>query len=638
MMRAVPNTIERPTPTLKPHHWVGALIAALSLGALLGCATAPSKLPEMAVTETYRHPAAGSLIGTRGLYGGFAWRGIPYATPPIGDNRFRAPRPLQAWQGTRETLRFGAACPQYANTWGGDTSVPAGQLAGSEDCLFLNVYAPEHGSSSSPQKPGELPVMFWIHGGGNVSGTSNFYNGSRLASEQNVVVVTLNYRLGFLGWFRHAALRNGASPTDGSGNFGTLDIIRALAWVQENIAAFGGDPGNVTIFGESAGGWNVVSLLASPLAEGLFHRAIGQSSLSWSATPAEAENYVDDAEPGKESSSGEVLIRLLRADGRANSREAAKQAIELMDDHTISQYLRSKTVAELFAVYDVLDDSPEADSEYSCPLMFEDGVVLPGSPLGHAFKPGANFNRVPTILGTNKDEEKLFLLFHPEYVSRLFGFIPRLRDRARYLRDTETITRIWRMMAVDELAKDLARAMPGEFFSYRFDWDEEPTILGVDLGELLGAAHGFEIPFVFGHWNLGPDTYLLFGKKDLPGREALGSAMRSYWSEFAARGHPGKGRSAELPAWSAWTDGAARFAVLDTESGGGIRMSEGSETASDIARSILADSSYLNLRRRCLALAAIYDWAPLSFSTDDYAQIGRGLCHAHPIQELLDSW
>ncbi|MCH7868927.1 MAG: carboxylesterase family protein [Myxococcales bacterium] len=631
-----------------------ALIAMLWLCSAIGCETVPSKIPELPVAESLRHPATGSVIGTHGLYGGFAWRGIPYAAPPIGENRFRAPDSVEPWNGTRRTLRFGASCPQYATSWGGDTSAPDGERVGSEDCLFLNVYAPEFVSSSSAQQPGKLPVMFWIHGGGNLYGTSSFYNGSRLASEQQVVVVTVNYRLGFLGWFRHRALRSDAGPIDASGNFGTLDLIRALEWVQENIEAFGGDPNNVTIFGESAGGWNVVSLLASPLAKGKFHRAIGQSSLSWSTSPARAENYSDDSEPGDESSSGEVLIRLMLTDGRVANREEAKQAIATMDDFSLSRYLREKSVAELFAAYDLPNTDDQADdqadepddeadattraAEYSCPRMFEDGVVLPSTPLGHAFRAGSRFNRVPVMLGTNKDEEKLFLLFKPEYSSQLFGLIPRLHDRSRYLRDTEVITRIWRMMAVDELAKDLARAMPGEVFSYRFDWDEEPSIFGADIGEMLGAAHGFEIPFVFGHWNLGPDTHLLFTKWNLSGRETLGAAMRSYWTEFATLGHPGKGRNAELPHWAAWTDGAARFAILDTERGGGLRMTEGSETALDIASSIIADSSYRTLRRRCMALAAIHDWAPLSFSVEEYATIGRGLCHAHPIQELLDSF
>ncbi len=617
----LPKTTKQNSP-----HGLRAFALVWLVGSALACATPPQTPTAETATASLRHPAAGSVIGTAGRYGGHAWQGIPYAVPPVGPMRFRAPTPLPRWAGTQRAVEFGASCPQYASAWGGDVSAPEGTLVGNEDCLFLNVYAPEATGGE------RLPVMFWIHGGGNVNGTTSFYDGSRLANEQRVVVVTVNYRLGFLGWFRHESLRAGTDRADASGNFGTLDLILALDWVQRNVAAFGGDPNNVTIFGESAGGWNVVSLLASPLAKGKFHRAIGQSSLSWSTHPARAENLVDDPDPGDALSSGETLLRLLVADGRAMDRASAKQVLAAMKGEQIADYLRAKSVAELFAAYD-----PEDDRKFENPRVFEDGHVLPATPLAWAFRPGAPFNRVPVMLGTNKDEEKLFLLFNEDYASHLFGIIPRLRNRERYLRDAETITRIWRMMAVDELARDLARSMPGEVFAYRFDWDEEPTLLWVDLGELIGAAHGLEIPFVFGHWYLGPQTGLLFNDSNRPDREALGASMMSYWTEFAARGHPGKGRDGDLPHWAAWTEGAARFNILDTDRDGGMRMTEGSETADDIAASILADASYETVRNRCRALAAIHDWAPLAFTERDYTEAGRGFCHAHPMRELLES-
>jgi para-nitrobenzyl esterase len=616
-----------------------SLLCCCLMAAAMGCATDPTTNPPFKQSETglhpatLRHPPAGSVIGINGLYGGHAWLGIPYAIPPVGENRFRAPGVPSPWTGTHVAAEYGASCPQFATPVGGDTTVAEGSLSGGEDCLFLNIYAPEGAASGTRRGTGGLPVMFWIHGGGNISGTSSFYDGSRLASEQQVIVVSLNYRLGFLGWFRHRALRAGVSAVDASGNFATLDLIRGLDWVQENIASFGGDPGNVTIFGESAGGWNVVSLLASPLAAGKFHRAIAQSALTWSVPPARAENDRDASVPGDDSSSGEALINLMLADGEVTDRKAAMREIAAMDDASLARYLRAKSISELFAAYD-----PDDSGDYTCPRMFEDGSVLPALPLAHAFRPGKRFNRVPVMLGTNKDEEKLFLLFNREYTSQLFGFIPRLRNRDRYLRDAETITRIWRMMAVDELAKDLARSLPGEVFSYRFDWDEEPSLLWIDVGEMIGAAHGFEIPFIFGHWDLGPDSHRLFDQSNLPGREALSGAMMSYWTEFATRGHPGKGRDGSLPHWAAWTEGASRFAILDTEAGGGLRMTEGSETADDIAASIVADSSYESPMRRCMALAAIYDWAPQSFTARDYSEFGRGLCHEYPIDEMLESF
>jgi len=611
--------------------WIrnGACISTLPLllGALMiACAFQPDPLGDETDATALRHPPAGSVLGGQGRYGGRAWHGIPYAVPPIGPNRFRAPVPLPAWEGTRRAVDFGASCPQYASIWGGEVSEPKGSLVGSEDCLFLNIYAPKDALGE------RLPVMFWIHGGGNTIGTTTFYDASRLASQQRVVVVTVNYRLGFLGWFRHAALREGADRVDASGNFGTLDLILALDWVQKNIASFGGDPGNVTIFGESAGSWNVLSLLASPLASGKFHRAIGQTSVTWSTKPARAENFVDDPEPGHDFSSGEILLRLLVAAGNAEDRQSAKRRLASMSSRETADFLRSRSVEQLFAAYD-----PDDARDYDTPLMFEDGFVLPATPLAQAFRPGATFNRVPVMLGSNKDEEKLFLFFHEDYTSHLFGFFPRLKNRSRYMRDAETITRIWRMLAVDELAKDLSREMPGEVFAYRFDWDEEPSILWIDLGELLGASHGFEVPFIFGHWYLGPQSNFLFDESNRRGREALSAAMMSYWTEFAKNGHPARGRDGNLPLWSAWTEGAHRFNILDTKESGGMRMAEGSETAQDIAASILEDTSYQSVRYRCRALAAIHDWAPSAFTPTDYAEAGRGFCHAYPLHDLLES-
>ncbi len=508
-----------------------------------------------------------------------------------------------------------------------------GELVGNEDCLFLNVHAPEQARAIATPDQSGLPVMLWFHGGGNTSGTASFYNGSRLASENQVIVVTLNYRLGFLGWFRHRSLRRGADSIEASGNFGTLDQIRALDWVQENVAAFGGNPNNVTIFGESAGAWNVMGLLASPLASGKFHRAIAQSSLTWSYSPARAENYVDALEPGDESSSGESLLRMLIADGRAEDRMSAKRAIASMDDESLSRYLRDRTVAELFAAYEVAGTEPE--DGYTCPRLFEDGIVLPAMPLAKAFGPDSEFNRVPVMLGSNKDEEKLFFLYDPEYTVQVFGVIPTIRNRERYLRDAEMITRIWRLMAVDEVASDLSRAMPGEIFSYRFDWDEEPSFLWSDLSELIGAAHGFEIPFVFGHWNLGPSSHRLFDEANRPGREKLSMAMMSYWAEFAATGRPGTGGDGRLPNWSAWTLEAPRFMVLDTAEGGGLRITEGRDSVDAIVATILADSSYETLRRPCAAFASIYNWAPSVFSINDYEAVGDGLCSEFEIRDMV---
>jgi para-nitrobenzyl esterase len=326
------TTTPTPTPAPTPTHKTGEVVAP----------------------TPHRMLSSGKIIGTSGRYGGLVWRGIPYARPPVGERRFRAPNPASSWEGTREALRFGSPCPQYASETNAGEVYSNGDIVGSEDCLFLNVYAPTEASPSKDSTGGLLPVLFRIHGGGNTSGTASFYDGSRLAQEHQVLVVTINYRLGFLGWFRHRALRAGADAIDGSGNFGTLDQILALDWVQSNIDAFG-YPTNVTIFGESAGAWNVISLMASPLAAGKFHRAIAQSPVTWSFSAAAAENYVDDAQPGRPSSSNEAIVRMMIAGGHAADRDGAKAEVAAMDDASLSRFLRAKSVVELFAIQDLIE-------------------------------------------------------------------------------------------------------------------------------------------------------------------------------------------------------------------------------------------------------------------------------------------
>lgn len=222
--------------------------------------------------DSLRTINTGQLVGFEDSYDTFAWLGIPYASAPTGNLRWRAPQAPQSWNGVRTAIQYGEPCMQFWGALAGVDGNP-GEVIGDEDCLSLNIWSPKKATSNTP-----LPVMVWIHGGGNDSGSANLYQGHHLAGTQNVVVVTLNYRLGLLGWLSHPAIRSSsANLADASGNFGTLDIIQALSWVRDNIMLFGGDPSNVTIFGESAGGRNVYSLMASPFAKGLFHKAIVQS-------------------------------------------------------------------------------------------------------------------------------------------------------------------------------------------------------------------------------------------------------------------------------------------------------------------------------------------------------------------------
>ena len=250
---------------------IGIAFAVLLLANLFITYVADDETVDLPLTRdgtTYRHTSHGDIVGFIDRHGARSWQGVPYASPPTKDLRWRAPRPPQNSYELRETLIPSDPCPQFALAAEISDESATRRLIGKEDCLYLNVW--------SPPNAVDLPVMVWVHGGGNTIGNGGSYNGAWLAANREVVVVTINYRLGVFGWFRHPAIRTG-NHEDDSGNFGTLDIIQSLKWVNENILEFGGDPKNVTIFGESSGGRNVLAMIVSPLAKGLFHKAIVQS-------------------------------------------------------------------------------------------------------------------------------------------------------------------------------------------------------------------------------------------------------------------------------------------------------------------------------------------------------------------------
>jgi predicted esterase len=262
-----------------------ALSLVVLAGALLcHCTAGP------AVKETAPRSGAGwngePIVSTRfGAVQGFAdaddtwvWKAIPYARPPVGELRWRAPQDPVPWSGIRSERSFNAGCTQYS-------LLRKKAIRGSEDCLYLNVWRPRDGETG-------LPVYVFIHGGGNEMGYASqlpSYHGNRLASRSRLVFVSLNFRLGPFGWFTHPALRKGQSDLDASGNYGLLDMIKALEWIRDNIEAFGGDPRRVTLTGQSSGGMDVLALLIAPGARGLFQRAMVQSGVARTSSVAEAD-------------------------------------------------------------------------------------------------------------------------------------------------------------------------------------------------------------------------------------------------------------------------------------------------------------------------------------------------------------
>lgn len=577
---------------------------------------------KIADVSSERLLADGSVVGFAADEETHAWLGIPFALPPVGDLRWRAPERPEAWGDTRDALEKGSPCPQLSSKLAGVYSDDPDGFAGSEDCLYLNVWAPRSEPDEVPTGAARLPVMVWIHGGGNDHGEggASMYDGAQIAGRQDVVVVTFNYRLGPLGWFSHPALRKRArTPEEASGNFGTLDQIRALEWVQQNIAEFGGDPRNVTIFGESAGGTNVLALLLSPAAKGLFHRAISQSGSTDSYSRAEAEDEfvphsvfapIGSASGGHRNSSAEIVVSLLVDEGVVPDRKAARDYAKDLSDADLVTLLRSHSDRDLL---DAMRD-PENPGTIDSLSLIRDGVLLPEGDWLEEFRDG-HFNAVPVLLGSNRDESKLELSQDDAHASLRFGILYRIRDPEDYERRARYGSQLWKVRAVDDPANAIHASGRTSVHAYRFDWDEEPELLGMDLSKLLGAAHGFEIPFVFFNFDLGDPIInrILFEGDGRGRRRRLGSRMMAYWAEFARTGRPGRGLRDDLPEWLDWSDqnggedalGGGRILIIDTEEGGGIRLASASMTRQSVVEAIEVDPT-LDARSKCDLLIDLF--------------------------------
>ena len=545
----------------------------------------------------------------------FQWLGIPYAQAPMGSLRWKAPRSLENENDQVKAIEFSNPCPQVESI--SIDKKGEGEFLGSEDCLFLNIFAPKNISSDK-----KLPVMFWIHGGGNTSGEAGSYDFSKLAAAHDLVIVSINYRLGFLGWFYHPSFAATSNDQgDKSGNFGTLDQIMALKWVRKNIEDFGGDKNNVTIFGESAGGHNVFALLSSPLAKGLFHKAISQSGATNSFNTKEASKFFDNKESSLLTSSKEVISKLLVASGKSKDSFEANIAQESMNEFKLMEEMQSIELSEIFKVYKEIENSKQVGKKM-IPRVLSDGYVLPKRGLKYNKK--SYYNDVPVIFGTNRDETKLFAAMQSDYSTSVLNRLVIIRNQEMYDLTANYASNNWKISAVDNPARAMISSGKQDVFAYRFDWDEQGKLLWMDFSKIFGAAHVMEIPFITGTMKLLGIERFMFNNENLPDAIRLSIAMQSYWAEFAYNGSPGKGRDNSLPAWNSWSTSGDKIMILDSENDQGIVMKDFELNRLDEFKRLYADSRIKKEKTKCRFLKNLvenaYEKNAIAFYNDKCLQ------------------
>ena len=577
------------------------------------------EVPRLQSPSSVRTVSTGEVVGFQGHNDAHTWLGIPYAQPPVGDLRWKAPRPVLPWDSRREMLTYGDPCPQLQVLSG---SPQDNGVVGSEDCLTLNIWAPTFGPTTTPSGDDRLPVMVWLHGGGNTMGSGGSeqfapYDGSLMSTEHEVIVVTVNHRLGPMGWLAHDALMaTSESPEDASGNFGTLDLIEALRWIQANIDSFGGNPDNVTIYGESAGGHNVLSLVVSPLARGLFHRGIVQSGGLNIVPMEDAKSFEEKFEsPGGERLSTEKMTtRWMIESGLATDANSAKKLAESMSQEEQVDWLRGLSLQEIYGNFDA-----GFAGMINMPVLLGDGHVLPALDNEAIFSDPRRFADVPLLMGTNRDETALFMAFSPDYVELSGGLPSGIKDPEGYKRDVAYSSDLWRATGVDSIAEAISKFYPEQVFVYRFDADDWRNYGVIDLKTLIGAAHVMEIPFVFGFF---PNpSKLVFPDSTFEEVELLSTAMMSYWAEFARSGRPGRGQSGEQESWLPWRDrDSGHFMVLDTDVDAGIRMEQGITLKEQLIDDFVSDESFKSVEFKCSTYRNTF--SPPNFDAETYKSLG----------------
>lgn len=478
------------------------------------------------VNDTLAGPKISTLSGmVRGVTDGNvdSFLGIPYAAPPVGVNRWRPPQPLTSWEGVRDASQFGSHCAQA--TWPRDTTKI--RENSSEDCLYLNIWKPSNVTQDS-----KLPVMVWIHGGAFVfgSGAMEDFSGDSFTNK-GVILVTFNYRLGRFGFFAFPTL-SVEYPDEPKGNYAYMDQIAALKWVQKNITAFGGDPNNVTIFGESAGGVSVHSLLTIPSAQGLFQKAIIQSGGGRDGVLTGRPINEDNIDPHYLVSAETIGINFARRHG-----------IESTDESAMSQ-LRSLSVEE------IVDGGYESDGQgglpiYSGPILDSKLVIETAE---SSYMAGRQQN-VPLIIGSNSAEVPGGFV-NASSKDELLALFGNLKDEAISVYDPDSTIDFAKMLSMvntDKVWGEPARFTANAFFNigapaYIYLFSYVPTSMQQFMR--FGAAHGSEIPYVFN--NLRDRNGIKVAPKD----QEVAKLLNTYWINFAKTGDPNGNGQPEWPVYN----------------------------------------------------------------------------------------
>lgn len=445
-----------------------------------------------------------------------AFLSIPYAAPPVGNLRWKAPRPVKSWQGVLKAQKLAIACPQKGNFF---SRVPPSEFdkpVGQEDCLYLNVWKPRKVQE-------KLPVVVWIHGGSNLKGTASdpIYDGAYLSAKSKVVFVSMNYRLGMLGAMA-SQLTNFGNKYDQSGNYVTLDLIQVLNWVKDNIHAFGGDPANVTIMGQSAGCMNVWGLLQTPLSKDLFHKALCSSGLPNSYPQEIAECRTDD-----------FLKNLVVNAGLAKNKGDAQDFLKSKNESYLREFLFSRSTEEIIKAQD-----------FTIPIQhINDGFVFPDGLEGAAL---GKFHHVPLIMGLTADEGT--------YMVGSSFLKPTQQELWQWIQKTPEGLEVEDLLSVHPLkfkalTKSTSLTLENTLFKlylgakaytptyrYTFAWAETPY----PWNEVFGAVHGLDVAFLLGNFETQNENFLRFAwsEGNKKSREALREKMNFHFTSFFWTGDP----------------------------------------------------------------------------------------------------